>query len=96
MLTWGIIFFSTESWNNGGGGKSTAKKRNGDVVDLISEIVGQYKSPYFSRGTHRDQCQIGVFLFRVLLNAQEPVVSPFVPHLERWRRSHLSHVRLVR
>lgn len=36
MLTCGMMFFSTASWNNGGGGKSTAKNRNGDTVDLIS------------------------------------------------------------
>jgi len=36
MFTWGMIFFSTESWKSGGGGKSTAKKRNGDTFDLIS------------------------------------------------------------
>lgn len=31
MLTWGIIFFSTASWNRGGGGRSTARKRKGDT-----------------------------------------------------------------
>jgi hypothetical protein len=31
-----MMFFSTASWKRGGGGRSTAKKRNGDVVDLIS------------------------------------------------------------
>lgn len=30
------MFFSTESWKRGGGGRSTAKKRNGDTVVLIS------------------------------------------------------------
>ena len=36
MPTCGIIFFSTVSWKSGGGGKSTARKRKGDVVALIS------------------------------------------------------------
>lgn len=36
MLTWGIIFFSTESWNRGGGGRSTARNKKGDTIDLIS------------------------------------------------------------
>lgn len=37
IFTCGIIFFSTESWNNGGGGKSTAKKRKGVMFDLMSK-----------------------------------------------------------
>jgi hypothetical protein len=37
ILTCGTMFFSIASWNNGGGGKSTARKRNGDTVDLMSE-----------------------------------------------------------
>lgn len=40
MLTCGMIFFSTASWNNGGGGRSTARNRNGDAEALIS--VGQF------------------------------------------------------
>lgn len=32
------MFFSTASWNRGGGGKSTARNRNGDVAVLISEV----------------------------------------------------------
>lgn len=36
-LTCGIMFFSNASWNNGGGGRSTARKRNGDTVDLSSD-----------------------------------------------------------
>jgi len=31
-LTWGIIFFSTESWNKGGGGRSTERNKKGDVT----------------------------------------------------------------
>lgn len=36
MLTCGMIFFSTASWNNGGGGRSTARNMKGEDVDLIS------------------------------------------------------------
>lgn len=36
MLTCGMIFFSIASWNNGGGGRSTARNRKGDVDVLIS------------------------------------------------------------
>jgi hypothetical protein len=39
MLTCGMIFFSTESWKSGGGGRSTARTRNGDTVDVISGEV---------------------------------------------------------
>lgn len=34
--TCGIMFFSTASWNSGGGGRSIANKRKGVVVCLIS------------------------------------------------------------
>ncbi len=37
MVTCGMIFFSTESWNKGGGGKSMAKKRKGDTDVLDSK-----------------------------------------------------------
>jgi len=36
MFTCGTMFFSTESWNSGGGGRSTARKRKGDTVGLMS------------------------------------------------------------
>jgi hypothetical protein len=36
MLTCGTMFFSIESWNSGGGGRSTARNRKGDTVDLMS------------------------------------------------------------
>ena len=36
MLTWGMMFFSTESWKSGGGGRSRARKRKGEVVVLMS------------------------------------------------------------
>lgn len=36
MLTWGMMFFSTESWKSGGGGRSSARYKNGEVVVLIS------------------------------------------------------------
>ena len=42
-----MMFFSTESWNSGGGGKSTARNRNGDTADFISEIA-------------RELCQLSV------------------------------------
>jgi hypothetical protein len=32
-----MMFFSTASWKRGGGGKSTARNRKGDVVAFISE-----------------------------------------------------------
>lgn len=35
------MFFSTESWNSGGGGKSTARNRKGDTFDLISDYTHQ-------------------------------------------------------
>jgi hypothetical protein len=31
-----MIFFSMTSWKSGGGGKSIARSRNGDRVDLMS------------------------------------------------------------
>jgi len=37
MVTCGMMFFSTESWNKGGGGKSIAKKRKGDTNVLDSK-----------------------------------------------------------
>jgi hypothetical protein len=37
METCGIIFFSIASWNRGGGGRSTARKRKGDTVVLIAK-----------------------------------------------------------
>lgn len=40
MFTCGIIFFSIESWKRGGGGRSTARKRNGDTFDLMSIFLG--------------------------------------------------------
>lgn len=39
MLTCGMMFFSTESWNKGGGGKSTARNKNGDTAVLESVII---------------------------------------------------------
>lgn len=30
------MFFSTESWNSGGGGRSTARYKNGDTAVFIS------------------------------------------------------------
>ena len=50
MLTWGIMFFSTASWNNGGGGRSTARNRNGDTVVLISVVVPLTKSTAMADG----------------------------------------------
>ena len=38
MCTCGMMFFSIESWNSGGGGRSTARKRKGDIFDLMSGI----------------------------------------------------------
>lgn len=35
-LTWGIMFFSTESWNRGGGGRSSDRNRNGEVDVFVS------------------------------------------------------------
>jgi hypothetical protein len=49
MLTCGMMFFSTESWNNGGGGKSTARNKNGEVTDLISGLVFQKGEEKVSR-----------------------------------------------
>jgi hypothetical protein len=34
--TWGMMFFSTESWKSGGLGRSSARKRNGDRAVLVS------------------------------------------------------------
>jgi hypothetical protein len=36
ILTCGMMFFSIASWNRGGGGRSIARKRNGETVDFIS------------------------------------------------------------
>jgi hypothetical protein len=33
-----MIFFSIASWNSGGGGRSTARKRKGDTTVLISAL----------------------------------------------------------
>lgn len=41
MVTWGIMFFSTASWNKGGGGKSIARNRNGETEVLESKQVSQ-------------------------------------------------------
>jgi len=38
IATWGMIFFSIASWNKGGGGKSMAKKRNGETEVLDSRL----------------------------------------------------------
>ena len=37
IVTWGMIFFSIASWNKGGGGKSMARKRNGETEVLDSK-----------------------------------------------------------
>lgn len=36
MGTWGMMFFSTASWKRGGAGRSMARKRKGEWVDLTS------------------------------------------------------------
>ena len=39
MVTCGIMFFSTASWNKGGGGKSIARNRNGETEALESKQI---------------------------------------------------------
>jgi hypothetical protein len=36
-----MIFFSIASWNSGGGGRSTARNKNGELELLISKANGQ-------------------------------------------------------
>ena len=64
MLTCGMMFFSTASWNKGGGGKSTAKKRKGDTVDLISIvcIVNSAECIIHSHDTPRSMSKRGFSL----------------------------------
>src|ERR1700730_7120660 len=50
MPTWGMMFFSTASWKRGGGGRSTARNRKGDVVALISATRGFKALPYNDEG----------------------------------------------
>ena len=38
MLTWGMMFLSTASWNKGGGGRSSARNKYGDV-EVLSSIL---------------------------------------------------------
>lgn len=58
-VTCGMMFFSTASWNSGGGGRSTARNRNGVLALLISvpftvRSVVRYQP---QREMHLDQCQ---------------------------------------
>lgn len=36
------MFFSMTSWNRGGGGRSTARKRKGDTVVLMSRSISNW------------------------------------------------------
>src|ERR1700761_1619624 len=40
-VTWGMIFFSTTSWNIGGGGRSTARSKKGVSVVLVSRAISK-------------------------------------------------------
>jgi len=89
MLTWGIIFFSTESWKRGGGGRSTARKRNGDTFDLISmcerDLKSVNKSVAGKIAANLDRYQIKASRFLPHPVEQEPVESPPAVPPGRWR-----------
>lgn len=60
MFTCGMMFFSIVSWNKGGGGRSMARKRKGETLDLISiwvcKLINDEKMG--THNTHLGRCQI--------------------------------------
>ena len=88
-LTWGIIFFSTESWNRGGGGKSTERKRNGDIVVLMSKRYHLVHRQPRVTGTYRDQYRTVGDDSCLPRGVQQPVVFPYALLLGMSRRLRL-------
>lgn len=77
------MFFSTASWNSGGGGKSTARNKNGDTADLISEIA-------------RELCQLSVMGHGTSINVEAGLfIAPEVRAHHYMLRFH-SHLALKR
>ena len=82
------MFFSTASWNSGGGGRSTARNKNGDVNVLISVQRGSLMIQRRNEklGTCLCQYQKGVLRYLERLTEQELAAFPFSARPERRRR----------
>jgi len=59
MVTCGIMFFSTASWNKGGGGKSIARNRNGDTEVLESKQILLAFQNELRKGVPRSMSNLG-------------------------------------
>lgn len=80
------MFFSTASWNKGGGGKSTARNRNGDTDVFVSDQAKfNTLTEYVNFKMHYlDQYQTWVFRSGQSLAEPRLVVFPFELPLEKF------------